>query len=116
MLASSYEPFFVCRKGLPKLRKTGRSNVFTFDPLAPLRKIHPTERPIELMTEILETFVYPGSVVVSPFLGSGSILRACYKQKIVGYGWDIDLTTKHRFMNKVRSDAQQVEAENAAEE
>jgi DNA modification methylase len=116
MLASSYEPFFVCRKGLPKLRKTGRSNVFTFDPLAPLRKIHPTERPIELMTEILETFVYPGSVVVSPFLGSGSILRACYKQKIVGYGWDIDLTTKHRFMNKVRSDAQKVEADNAAEE
>jgi len=109
MLASSYEPFFVCRKGLPKLRKPGRSNVFEFAPLAPLRKIHPTERPIELMTELLETFCYPGSVVVVPFLGSGVTLRACYKQQIVGFGFDMDITTKHRFMNKVKADAQREE-------
>ena len=116
MLASSYEPCFVCRKGLPKLRKPGRSNVFEYAPLAPLRKIHPTERPIELMTELLDTFVYPGSTVVSPFLGSGSILRACYLQKIVGFGWDIDLVTKHRFMNRVKGDALKLEAGDAAEE
>lgn len=115
MLASSYEPFFVCRKGMPKLRKSGRSNVFEFAPLAPLKKIHPTERPIELMTEILDTFTYPGSMVVVPFLGSGVTLRACYKQKIVGFGWDMDITTKHRFMNKVKGDAQKVdEAKEAA--
>jgi DNA modification methylase len=116
MLASCYEPFFVCHKGMPKLRKAGRSNVFEFAPLPPLKKIHPTERPIELMLEILETFVYPGSTVVSPFLGSGSILRACYRQKIVGFGFDMDITTKHRFMNKVRGDAMRADSAEEQEE
>lgn len=104
MLASSYEPFFVCRKGMPKLHKPGRSNVFQFEPVPPLRKIHPTERPIELMEELLDTFCYPGYSVVSPFLGSGVILRACYKRGMVGFGWDLDETTKHRFLGKVRAD------------
>lgn len=104
MLASSYEPFFVCRKGMPKLHKAGRSNVFEFEPVSPLKKIHPTERPIELMEELLDTFCYPGYSVISPFLGSGSILRACYKKQMVGFGWDLDDTTKHRFLGRVRAD------------
>jgi DNA modification methylase len=104
MLASSYEPFFVARKGQPRLRKSGRSNVFEFSPLPALHKIHPTERPIELMLELLETFAWPGAVIVSPFLGSGSILRACYQLNMVGYGWDIDAQTKHRFMSRVHAD------------
>jgi len=105
MLASSYEPFFVLRKGMPKLRKAGRSNVFEFSPLSPNKKIHPTERPVDLMRELLSTFCYPGSTVLSPFLGSGSVLRACYKERMVGFGWDIDELTKHRFLVRVKEDA-----------
>ena len=104
MLASSYEPFFVARKGVPKLRKPGRSNVFEYPPLSPHRKIHPTERPLTLMREILRTFTYPGATVVSPFLGSGSILRACYIESMVGFGWDLDSVIKHRFLVKVQQD------------
>jgi len=101
MLASSYEPFFVCRKGEPKLRKPGRSNVFHFTPVAPQKKIHPTERPMELMDEIMDTFLYPGSITCIPFLGSGNTLRAVYRSGGVGYGWDLDEMYKGRFVQRV---------------
>lgn len=106
MLGSSYEPFFVCRKGQPKLRKPGRSNVFSFDPVPPQHKIHPTERPIELMDEIMDTFCYPSGVVCVPFLGSGVSLRAAYRNNCTGYGWDLDDMTKKHFLRKVYLDKQ----------
>ena len=104
MLGSSYEPFFVCRKGMPKLRKPGRSNDFRFDPVAPQHKVHPTERPLALMQEIMETFVYPSQVVCVPFLGSGVTVRAAYLNKCVGFGWDLDELCKERFVNSVYKD------------
>lgn len=116
MLASSYEPFYLCRKGMPKLRKPGRSNVFEFAPLSPAKKIHPTERPVELMVELLQTFAWPGSVICSPFLGSGSILRAAYKEHMVGYGWDLDDTVKHRFLTRVINDKKEEAGETVAED
>lgn len=104
MLASSYENFFVLRKGEPKLAKPGRSNVFAFSPVAPAKKIHPTEKPIELMVEIMETFLYPGSRVIIPFLGSGVTLRACYRTNHVGVGWDLSTEHKKKFLTEVDKD------------
>jgi ParB/RepB/Spo0J family partition protein len=104
MLASSYENFFVLRKGDPKLAKPGRSNVFAFSPVPPVRKTHPTEKPIELMLEIMETFLYPGSRVLVPFLGSGVTLRACYRTNHVGVGWDMSAEYKKKFLMRVDED------------
>ena len=107
MLGSTYEPFFVCRKGMPKLRKSGRSNVFDFSPVPPQDKIHPTERPIELMLEILDTFCYPGYRMCIPFLGSGVTLRCAYMRDMTGWGWDLDKMTKNRFVNAVFRDQEE---------
>ena len=104
MLGSSYEPFFLARKGMPKLAKTGRSNVLHFDPLPPQHKIHSTERPIELMLEILDLCTYSGAIVCVPFLGSGVTLRAAYKRDMTGYGWDLSENNKKLFINKVVAD------------
>jgi ParB/RepB/Spo0J family partition protein len=104
MLGSAYEPFFVCRKGMPKLRTPGRSNVFHFEPVPPQHKIHPTERPLALMTEIMDTFVYPKSRICVPFLGSGVTLRAGYINQCMGFGWDLDELCKKRFINAVYLD------------
>ena len=104
MLGSMYECFFVCRKGNPALRKVGRGNVFSYLQVPAARKIHATERPIELMSEILDTFVYPGMRILVPFLGSGVTLRAAYKKGLLGYGFDLDETIKRRFLVKVEED------------
>lgn len=103
-LGSCHEPFWLARKGLPKLKKPGRANVFEFTPLASQRKIHPTERPIELMTEILDTCLWPGSTVLIPFLGSGVTLRAAYQRSHTGFGWDLSEETKKKFLKKVAED------------
>lgn len=100
-LGNCYETFFVCRKGNPGLVKKGRSNVFAFDPIPGQNKLHPTEKPIELITEILDTLAWPGGVVLCPFLGSGVTLRAAYQQRRVGFGWDLSEEYRQKFLAQV---------------
>ena len=71
-LANSYEMFFYAWKGRPALNKAGRGNDFHFSTVSPQLKTHPTERPVELTTEIYDTFAFPGSRVLIPFGGSGN--------------------------------------------
>lgn len=104
-LGSCHEPFWLARKGQPKLVRPGRSNVFHFEPVPPTRKIHPTERPLILMSEIISLCCFPGSIVMSPFLGSGVTLRATYKVNCTGFGWDLSEENKRKFLKAVMSDA-----------
>lgn len=103
-LGSCHEPFWLARKGKPKLVIPGRGNVFDYSPVAPSSKIHPTERPIGLMEEILRICCFPGSVIVVPFLGSGVTLRAAYKTGHTGFGWDLSELHKAKFLRKVTED------------
>ena len=107
-LARGYEPFFICRKGKPVLNKRGRLNTFQFPgcaTLGPFAKYHPTQRPVELIEEIFETFMMGQEVVLIPFLGSGATLRACYNRGVLGYGWDLDGKYKDKFLLAVEADA-----------
>jgi site-specific DNA-methyltransferase (adenine-specific) len=101
MLASSYEPFFLARKGQPRMRRQGRSNVFHYSPLAPSKKVHSTEKPLDLMVDILDTMLFPGCNVLVPFLGSGVTLRAAYKLGHTGFGFDKSEAHKERFLQRV---------------
>lgn len=38
---------------------------------------HPTQKPLELMRALVAQFTAPGDLVLDPFMGSGSTLRAC---------------------------------------
>ena len=103
-LARATEFFYVCRKGLPLLAKEGRTNVFSYKPVPPSKKYHPTQKPLELYQELLNTFAFPGSVMCSPFLGSGAALRAAYLHGLVGLGWDLNEKNKDRFLISVEDD------------
>lgn len=100
-LASTYEPFFLARKGTPKMIRQGRANVFHFSPISPTRKIHPTERPVEMLVDLIETICFPGSNILVPFLGSGATLRAAYKAGHTGMGFDLAEGNKRRFLEVV---------------
>ncbi len=102
-LGRAYEPFFLCRKGIPTLAKRGRLNVFKFP--GAQGKIHPTERPVPLMEDLLETLTTPRSIVLVPFLGSGNTLRAAYKCGMSCFGFEINPTYKDRFMLAVEQDS-----------
>lgn len=103
-LARAYETFFIARKGSPQIRKKGRSNVFSFKPVPAGQKYHPTQRPIELIREILSTFEYPGCTCLVPFLGSGTTLRALYAEDMNGFGFELNKENKDHFMLEVEND------------
>lgn len=103
-LANCYEQFLVARKGQPKLAKPGRGNMFCFDPVPPAQKIHSTEKPIKLLQELLETFCFPGSRILCPFLGSGVTLRAAYGKGHTGMGWDASEQHRAAFLDQVEHD------------
>lgn len=103
-LGSCYEPFFLARKGSPVLAKPGRSNVFNFPKLVGTTKDHPTQKPLTLMKNLLETCLFPGSHILIPFLGSGVTLRAAYKLGHTGQGWDLSQTYKNAFLRRIEDD------------
>lgn len=100
-LANTYEMFFYARKGHATIAKQGRSNRFDFDPISPSQKSHPTERPIEMMQEILSTFGNEGSRVLVPFLGSGNTILAAYLNKMDGFGFELSQRYKDSFLVKL---------------
>lgn len=104
--ARAWEGFFLCRKGSPTMHKRGRINVFAFPGVPHQRRIHPTERPLELMEEIVTTLCHPGSGrVLVPFLGSGNTVRAAYRHGMTGLGWDIaGEETKQQFTRRLLID------------
>jgi len=100
-LANSYEMFFYAWKGRPTLNKPGRTNVFQYSPVPPTQKTHETERPIELTTDIYETFAAPGSRVLIPFLGSGNGLISAYQLGMSAVGFELGKSYKDSFLVKI---------------
>ena len=88
-LANGYEMFFMARKGVPELEKPGATNIFGHKPISHQSKVHPTERPISLIDEILNTFTPQGSNVLVPFAGSGNTLIAAAQNNMIPIGFDL---------------------------
>lgn len=52
-------------------------------------RIHPTQKPVNLLKRLIEVFTDRGDVVIDPVAGSGSTLRACMELGRHGYGFEI---------------------------
>lgn len=97
-LGNFYEAFFYARKGKAKLSKPGRSNIFNFPTIPHTLKYHPTQRPIDLMSEVLITFCPPGSNGFVPFAGSGVTLLAGHINSINLIGTDLTQSYKDGYV------------------
>jgi hypothetical protein len=53
-------------------------------------RIHPTQKPVQVMAFFVEQFAPDGGIVVDPFLGSGTTLIACERLGRVCRGIEID--------------------------
>ena len=51
-------------------------------------KIHPTQKPVNILKRLIEIFTDEGDVVIDPCAGSGSTLRACDELNRKGYGFE----------------------------
>ena len=95
------------REKLPKFRnidETGKNRmIFNWfewkrDNSKIYPKIHPTQKPVNLLKQLIEIFTDVGDVVIDPCAGSGSTLRACAELKRNCYGFEI----KKEFYNKAQ--------------
>ena len=101
-LANTYEPFFYCRKGNATIEKMGRSNIYAYPPVTPTKKWHPTQRPLNMIEELINTFVKPNSTIYVPFLGSGTTLIAAHNCMCKGFGNDLTKEFKDGYVVAIK--------------
>lgn len=80
------------RDKLPKFRNKGKMifNCMEWvkDPPT-IEKIHPTQKPVELLKKLIETFTDEGDVIIDPCAGSGSTLIAAERLNRKAFGFEI---------------------------
>ncbi len=67
-------------------------------------KIHPTQKPVELIKNLIKIFTDDGDVVIDPVAGSGSTLRACAELNRSCYGFEIKKDMCKRANKEMLSD------------
>lgn len=81
------------REKLPKFNNGGRMILNWFhwrrdDNSVP--RIHPTQKPVNLLKRLIEIFTDSGDVVIDPCAGSASTLRACAEMNRSCYGFEVN--------------------------
>ena len=101
----------IYRERLPKFRNNGKMifNCIDWPREQTDNKIHPTQKPIELLETLIKIFTDPGDVVIDPVAGSGSTLVAAENTGRKSYGFEIKMNffkdaTKWIEENKLKLD------------
>ena len=86
------------RDKLPKFRNGGELNPTKMiknwfewkkDSKKEVEKIHPTQKPVNVLKQLIEIFTDEGDIVIDPVAGSGSTLRASNEMNRSCYGFEI---------------------------
>lgn len=79
------------RDRLPKFRNNGKMifNCMDWPRDNDSEKIHPTQKPVELLKTLISIFTDEGDVVIDPVAGSGSTLIAAERLNRKGFGFEI---------------------------
>lgn len=74
LMRYSHENAYLLAKGNPRAPDAPMSDVV--DWVYSGSRLHPTQKPIEVLAPLIESFCPPGGIVLDPFAGSGSTLIA----------------------------------------
>ena len=79
------------RDKLPKFNNNGKMifNAMEWPRDNESEKIHPTQKPIKLLQQLIALFTDPGEVVIDPCCGSGSTVIAAARSGRSAYGFEI---------------------------
>ncbi len=54
------------------------------------KRMHPTQKPIKLLSDIINDYTNKDNIIFDPYIGSGSTLIACEKINRICYGMELD--------------------------
>lgn len=76
---------------LPKFNNDGKMifNCFDWVQDKDIPKLHPTQKPVELLKRLIRIFTDKGDVIIDPCAGSGSTLRAALETERSAFGFEI---------------------------
>ena len=79
------------REKLPKFNNKGKMifNCMDWVKSSKYEKIHPTQKPVELLENLIEIFTDEGDLVIDPVCGSGSTVIAALNKNRKGIGFEI---------------------------
>lgn len=91
------------RDKLPKFNNKGRMifNSMSMERDTTTPRIHPTQKPINLLKHLIELFTDRGDVVIDPCAGSGSSLLAAEQLGRKAYGFEIKKEFCKAFEEKI---------------
>lgn len=64
-------------------------------------KIHPTQKPVCVLKQLIEIFTDEGDVIIDPVAGSGTTLRAAAELNRNSFGFEIDRTFYEKAKNEM---------------
>lgn len=92
------------RDKLPKFNNRGRMvfNVMDWPRDTETPKVHPTQKPVQLLENLIEIFTDPGELVIDPCAGSGSTLLAAQNLGRQAIGFEIKKEYVSAFEKKIK--------------
>lgn len=92
------------RDKLPKFNNRGKMifNVMDWPRDTETPKVHPTQKPVRLLEQLIEIFTDPGEVVIDPCAGSGVTLLAASNLGREAYGFEIKKEFCAGFESKIK--------------
>ena len=93
------------RDKLPKFNNNGKMifNCMDWQRDTETPKIHPTQKPVQLLQRLISIFSDEGEVVIDPCCGSGSTLLAAQKMSRKSFGFEVDRNFFNAAKDKVLS-------------
>jgi len=97
------------RNKLPKFNGDGKMvfNCIDVNRDTKTPKIHPTQKSIHLLRQLIEIFTDPGEVVIDPVAGSGVTLLAAAQLGRKAYGFEIKKEFVDKFYEKIAGNYQE---------
>ena len=87
MIGSAFELLWSRQRHKRDLLRFFHAGAFSVDSS---KRVHPTQKPIQLLQEILNRWTKLDDVVIDPFAGSGATLVAAAKSNRIGLGIELD--------------------------